>query len=174
MMLLAGHTALRVLHFPSHSFHLCVLCLLAPVTVSLRGCHEIDTCACRLGLTLTFRRQPIAVMVSEEERRTRVRNSVQATPSLPRSDQRLFRWLCRRGRRQMPVRETGEAVQVEQGAGERLQPVPRKDIQVVVAIAMPCRPRRISSLPMLETWRDQDVGMSYSIGVHAIPWNGEV
>jgi hypothetical protein len=53
--------------------------------------------------------------------------------------------------------ETGEAVQVEQGARERLQ-VPRKDIQVVVVIAMP-----ISSLPMLETWRDQDVGMSIEL-----------
>lgn len=104
-------------------------------------------------------------MVSEK--RSRVRNSVQATPSpLPRSDRRtcrLFRWLCRRGRRWMPVGETGhgEVVQ-EQGAREKPR-VPRKDIQVVVAIAMPCRPRR-----------DQDVRMSYSIGVHAIPWDGEV
>ena len=67
----------------------------------------------------------------------------------------------------MPVGETGEAMQDEQGFREK---PPRKDIKVVVAIAMPCRPRRTSSLPR----RDQDVRMSYSIGVHAIPWNGEV
>jgi hypothetical protein len=73
----------------------------------------------------------------------------------------------------MPVGETGEAVQDEQGTKEKPR-VPRKDIQVVVAIAMPCRPRRMSSLPVSETRRDQDVGMSYSIGVYAIPWNGQV
>ena len=109
-------------------------------------------------------------MVSEDQRRGRVGNSVQATPSpLLRSERRtcqLFRWLCRRGRRRMPVGER-EAVQDEQGVREK---PPRKDIQVIVAIAMPCRPRRISSLPR----RDQDVRMSYSIGVHAIRWNGGV
>lgn len=73
----------------------------------------------------------------------------------------------------MPVSETGEAVQDEQGAREKPR-VPRKDIQVVVVITMPCRLRRMSSLPVSETRRDQDVRMDYSIGVHAIPWNGEV
>ena len=73
----------------------------------------------------------------------------------------------------MPIGETGEAVQDEQGAREKPR-VPCKDIQVVVVITMPCRPRRMSSLPVSETRRDQDVRMDYSIGVHAIPWNGEV
>lgn len=116
-------------------------------------------------------------MVTEEEKRSHVRNSVQATPSpLPRYDQRtcqLFSGCFRRSRRRAPVRETREVAQDEQGAREIPQ-VLRKDIQVVVAIAMPCRSRRISSFPMSETWRDQDVRMSYSIGVHAIPWNGKV
>jgi hypothetical protein len=73
-------------------------------------------------------------MVSEEER-CPVRVSMQATP-VPRSDQRTCRLL--------PVRETEEAVQDEQRDSEaRSRVLTRKDIQVVVAIAMPCRPRRI-------------------------------
>ena len=114
-------------------------------------------------------------MVFEE--RSRVRDSVQATP-VPRSDQRtgrLLRWLCRRRVPWMPVRETEEAEQDEQRDNEgRSRILPRKDIQVVVAIAMPCRPRQIASCPSSETWWDQDVHMNYLIGVHVTPWEDGV
>ena len=93
-------------------------------------------------------------MVSEEER-CPVRDSTQATP-IPRSDQRTCHLL--------PVGETEEAVQDEQRDGEaRSRVLTRRDIQVLVAIAMPCRPRRA-----------QDVHLNFAIGVHTTPWKDGV
>lgn len=55
---------------------------------------------------------------------------------------------------------------VIQGGGEEesREPFPFKSIQVVVAIAMPCRPGRVSR-------EAGDATMDYSIGVHEIPWD---
>ena len=98
-------------------------------------------------------------MVSEEER-CPVRDSMQATP-VPHSDQRTCRLL--------PIRETEETVQDEQRDCEaRSRVLTHQDIQVVVAIAMPCRPQLISSSPSSETRQHQDVHLNYAIGVHRL------
>lgn len=77
----------------------------------------------------------------------------------------MLMWLCQRRQR---WGETGEAVPDEQRDSEERSRVLTQDIQVVVAIAMPCRPRRISSSLSPEAQRDQDV-LNYSIGVHTTP-----
>ena len=90
---------------------------------------------------------------------------MQLAPSpVPRRTCRLIRWLCRRRRRRTPAGEVGEEEQRGRREDKSRASHPQKDLQVVVAIAMPCRPRRVSSQASSET---QD----YSIGVQTIPWN---
>lgn len=102
-------------------------------------------------------------MESEEER-------LGDSAPVSRSDQRT----CQPRPPWMPVGETREAAQDEQrDSEERSRALTRKNIQVVMAIAMP-RPRRILPSPSSKIHRDQEVFMNYSIGMHTTTWEDGV
>ncbi len=63
-----------------------------------------------------------------------------------------------------PVKEAIRDEQQGRGEEEPRVPLPHRSIEVVVAIAMPCRPRQVSR-------GGGDAAMDYSIGVHEIPWD---
>ncbi|KAF8635365.1 hypothetical protein AX15_000370 [Amanita polypyramis BW_CC] len=116
---------------------------------------------------------PISVTVSEE-RHADVQPCSPPTPRRPTGCQPL-RWLCHRRRREASI--GAEPSEQQNAVGEKAKVTPlHKDVQVVVTIALPYRPRQLSPdsfLFKMNPSRETCTDIDYSIGLYTCSWYGE-